>query len=106
MRQGWCDGVTGVLLCPQNCLVRFEANGYTAVVGDFGLAEKIPTYRCVGSVHLSIPVLEVGGLQPTWSRSWGGMDIWGAARRAGMGDGEGGPHQWGLIGQMDTFGTG
>ncbi|XP_068521341.1 dual specificity testis-specific protein kinase 1-like isoform X7 [Anas acuta] len=28
----------------ENCLVRCEANGYTAVVGDFGLAEKIPTY--------------------------------------------------------------
>ncbi|KGL73160.1 Dual specificity testis-specific protein kinase 1, partial [Tinamus guttatus] len=36
--------VTGLLLCSQNCLVRCEANGYTAVVGDFGLAEKIPTY--------------------------------------------------------------
>ncbi|XP_032069283.1 dual specificity testis-specific protein kinase 1 isoform X2 [Thamnophis elegans] len=28
----------------ENCLVRCEDNGYTAVVGDFGLAEKIPTY--------------------------------------------------------------
>ncbi|XP_040399138.1 dual specificity testis-specific protein kinase 1-like isoform X4 [Cygnus olor] len=28
----------------ENCLVRCEASGYTAVVGDFGLAEKIPTY--------------------------------------------------------------
>ncbi|NXF41890.1 TESK1 kinase, partial [Nyctibius bracteatus] len=31
-------------LTSMNCLVRCEANGYTAVVGDFGLAEKIPTY--------------------------------------------------------------
>ncbi|NXN91861.1 TESK1 kinase, partial [Rhinopomastus cyanomelas] len=31
-------------LTSKNCLVRCEANGYTVVVGDFGLAEKIPTY--------------------------------------------------------------
>ncbi|KAL2294143.1 hypothetical protein Nmel_007866 [Mimus melanotis] len=52
---GW-----GAVLCwgilKLNCLVRCEASGYTAVVGDFGLAEKIPTYRYMGTIHLSIPI--------------------------------------------------
>lgn len=32
----------------QNCLVRCDSGMFTAVVGDFGLAEKIPDYRWVG----------------------------------------------------------
>lgn len=31
----------------QNCLVRCDNGTFTVVVGDFGLAEKIPDYRSV-----------------------------------------------------------
>lgn len=29
----------------QNCLIKHDENGYSAIVGDFGLAEKIPDHR-------------------------------------------------------------
>uniref|UniRef100_A0A493TYI5 Testis associated actin remodelling kinase 1 n=1 Tax=Anas platyrhynchos platyrhynchos TaxID=8840 RepID=A0A493TYI5_ANAPP len=74
-------GVTGSSLSPlQNCLVRCEASGYTAVVGDFGLAEKIPTYRCVERVRLSVAFFRARG-----SSSLGRGGFWGPAGRAGMG---------------------
>uniref|UniRef100_A0A8C3JKF5 Protein kinase domain-containing protein n=1 Tax=Calidris pygmaea TaxID=425635 RepID=A0A8C3JKF5_9CHAR len=37
-------GIFHCNLTSKNCLVCCEASGYTAVVGDFSLAEKIPTY--------------------------------------------------------------
>ncbi|KFQ24140.1 Dual specificity testis-specific protein kinase 1, partial [Merops nubicus] len=48
-------------LTSMNCLVRCEANSYTAVVCDFGLAEKIPTY----SEHSEKEPLAVVG-SPYW----------------------------------------
>lgn len=40
-----CDLST--VLSVQNCLVRCDNGTFTVVVGDFGLAEKIPDYRSV-----------------------------------------------------------
>lgn len=42
-------GSNGVLVCVcvwlQNCLIRWEGSMCSAIVGDFGLAEKIPNCR-------------------------------------------------------------
>lgn len=40
-----CDLST--VLSVQNCLVRCDNGTFAVVVGDFGLAEKIPDYRSV-----------------------------------------------------------
>lgn len=37
----------------QNCLVRWEGSVCSAIVGDFGLAEKIPDYRWVPTCPFS-----------------------------------------------------
>ncbi|NXX42176.1 TESK1 kinase, partial [Tricholaema leucomelas] len=51
-------------LTSKNCLVRRETSGYTAIVGDFGLAEKIPVCRSVGSIRHKEPLPVVGS--PYW----------------------------------------
>lgn len=50
--------------------MRCEANGYTAVVGDFGLAEKIPTYRSVCPYPSSNKRFQLA-----WGGSWGVMGV-------------------------------
>lgn len=39
--------ITTCVFSPQNCLIKHDENGYSAIVGDFGLAEKIPDHRYV-----------------------------------------------------------
>uniref|UniRef100_K7FTW2 dual-specificity kinase n=1 Tax=Pelodiscus sinensis TaxID=13735 RepID=K7FTW2_PELSI len=48
-------------LTSKNCLIRHDENGYSAVVGDFGLAEKIPDY----SLNVKSEKLPVVG-SPFW----------------------------------------
>uniref|UniRef100_A0A671RLY2 dual-specificity kinase n=1 Tax=Sinocyclocheilus anshuiensis TaxID=1608454 RepID=A0A671RLY2_9TELE len=53
-------------LTSKNCLVRCDNGAFTAVVGDFGLAEKIPDYRSplavVGSPYWMAPEMLRGEL--------------------------------------------
>ncbi|XP_054836208.1 dual specificity testis-specific protein kinase 2 [Eublepharis macularius] len=46
-------------LTSKNCLIKHDENGYSAIVGDFGLAEKIPDYSeklpVVGSPYWMAP---------------------------------------------------
>lgn len=42
-----CIRDLSTVLSVQNCLVRCDNGTFTVVVGDFGLAEKIPDYRSV-----------------------------------------------------------
>ncbi|NXI03079.1 TESK2 kinase, partial [Pachycephala philippinensis] len=40
-----------------NCLIKHDENGYSAIVGDFGLAEKIPDHRYVSLLNGKLPVV-------------------------------------------------